>query len=48
MSDNVSNPTLLILVVQVGRLRHLGRCCPFRVSWRAVSFPLAAVIMEED
>ncbi len=34
--------TLFILTVLLGRLRMLGRCCPFRVSWWAVSFPLAA------
>lgn len=34
---------LFVLVVLVGRLRDLPRCCPFRVSWWAVSFPLAAM-----
>jgi tellurite resistance protein len=34
--------TLFILAVLLRRLRHLGTCCPFRVSWWAVSFPLAA------
>jgi tellurite resistance protein len=34
--------TLFILIVLVGRLRLLRQCCPFRVSWWAVSFPLAA------
>lgn len=34
--------TLFMLAVLLGRLRHLGRCCPFRVSWWAVGFPLAA------
>lgn len=34
--------TLFILAVLVGRLRYLSVCCPFRVSWWAVSFPLAA------
>ena len=33
---------LFILTVLVGRLRRLALCCPFRVSWWAVSFPLAA------
>lgn len=33
---------LFILAVLAGRLRHLGRSCPFRVSWWAVSFPLSA------
>ena len=33
---------LAILAVLVGQLRHLPFCCPFRVSWWAVSFPLAA------
>ncbi len=34
--------TLFMLGVLIGRLRYLGRCCPFRLSWWAVSFPLAA------
>jgi tellurite resistance protein len=34
--------TLFILAVLVGRLRVLRQCCPFRVAWWAVSFPLAA------
>ncbi len=34
--------TLFILAVLLGQLRHLPVCCPFRVSWWAVSFPLAA------
>ena len=34
--------TLFILAVLLGQLRHLTVCCPFRVSWWAVSFPLAA------
>ena len=34
--------TLCMLAVLVGRLRYLGRCCPFRVAWWAVWFPLAA------
>jgi tellurite resistance protein len=34
--------TLFILAVLLGRLRSLLTCCPFRVSWWAVSFPLAA------
>ena len=34
--------TLFVLAVLVGRLRDLPFCCPFRVSWWAVSFPLAA------
>ncbi len=34
--------TLFMLAVLLARLRHLPRCCPFRVSWWAVSFPLAA------
>ena len=31
-----------MLSVLLGRLRSLPACCPFRVSWWAVSFPLAA------
>nr|WP_321984301.1 SLAC1 anion channel family protein [uncultured Lichenicoccus sp.] len=34
--------TLFVLAVLVGQLRNLPLCCPFRVSWWAVSFPLAA------
>lgn len=33
---------LFILTVLIGRLRLLRHCCPFRVSWWAVSFPIAA------
>ena len=34
--------TLAVLAVLLGQMRYLARCCPFRVSWWAVSFPLAA------
>jgi tellurite resistance protein len=34
--------TLFLLAVLLGRLRNLLACCPFRVTWWAVSFPLAA------
>ena len=34
--------TLFVLAVLLTQLRHLPLCCPFRVSWWAVSFPLAA------
>lgn len=34
--------TLFMLAVLLARLRNLAACCPFRVSWWAVSFPLAA------
>jgi len=33
---------LFVLSVLMGRLRQLPECCPFRISWWAVSFPLAA------
>ncbi|NGZ88523.1 SLAC1 anion channel family protein [Duganella aceris] len=33
---------LFVLAVLLGRLRHLPHCSPFRVSWWAASFPLAA------
>jgi tellurite resistance protein len=33
---------LFVFVILVGLLRDLPRCCPFRVSWWAVSFPAAA------
>jgi tellurite resistance protein len=34
--------TMFLLAVLVGHLRNFARTCPFRVSWWAVSFPLAA------
>jgi tellurite resistance protein len=34
--------TMFMLAVLLGQLRNLPLCCPFRVSWWAVSFPLAA------
>ena len=34
--------TLFLLAVLLEQLRHLPVCCPFRVSWWSVSFPLAA------
>ncbi|QNK01505.1 SLAC1 anion channel family protein [Dyella telluris] len=34
--------SLFLLAVLIGQMRYLARCCPFRVSWWAVSFPLAA------
>jgi tellurite resistance protein len=34
--------TLFLLAVLLGQLRNLPLCCPFRFSWWAVSFPLAA------
>jgi tellurite resistance protein len=34
--------TLFVLAVLLNRMRYLLACCPFRVSWWAVSFPLAA------
>jgi tellurite resistance protein len=34
--------TLFVLAVLFGQMRYLTACCPFRVSWWAVSFPLAA------
>jgi len=33
---------VFLLAVLFTRLRHLPSCCPFRMSWWAVSFPLAA------
>ena len=33
---------LFVFVILIGLLRDLPRCCPFRVSWWAVSFPVAA------
>lgn len=34
--------SVFLLAVLLMRLRHLRECCPFRVSWWAISFPLAA------
>jgi tellurite resistance protein len=34
--------TLFLLAVVLGQLRYLPLCCPFRISWWGVSFPLAA------
>ncbi|WP_019906545.1 SLAC1 anion channel family protein [Methylobacterium sp. 77] len=34
---------LFVFAVLAGRLRDLPLCCPFRVSWWAVSFPSAAM-----
>ncbi len=34
--------TLFLLAVLLGRLRYLPLCSPFRMSWWAASFPLAA------
>jgi tellurite resistance protein len=34
--------TLFLLVTLLARMRYLLSCCPFRVSWWGVSFPLAA------
>lgn len=33
---------LFLLAVLLTQLRHLPSCCPFRMSWWAVSFPLAS------
>ncbi len=33
---------LFLFAVLVGKLIQLPQCCPFRISWWAVSFPLAA------
>lgn len=41
-SDALSTLTLFVLAVLVGQLWDLPHCCPFRVAWWAVSFPLAA------
>ena len=34
--------TLFVLAVLLNRMRYVVLCCPFRVAWWAVSFPLAA------
>jgi tellurite resistance protein len=33
---------LFLLAVLLPRLRHAALCCPFKVAWWAISFPLAA------
>ena len=40
--DSLYMLTLFLLAVLLAQLRNLAVCCPFRVSWWAVSFPLAA------
>ena len=35
--------TIFMVTILVGRLRRMLVCCPFRLAWWAVSFPLAAV-----
>ncbi|WP_281366324.1 hypothetical protein [Paraburkholderia fynbosensis] len=34
--------TLFLLAVLFGQMRYLASCCPFRLAWWAVSFPLLA------
>ncbi|MEX3815179.1 SLAC1 anion channel family protein [Paraburkholderia sp. BR13439] len=34
--------TLFFLAVLFGQMRYLAACCPFRLAWWAVSFPLSA------
>jgi tellurite resistance protein len=41
-SEALYTLTLFMLAVLIGQMRQLTICCPFRVSWWAVSFPLAA------
>ena len=41
-SDALFMLTLFMLTVLLGQLRNLPVCCPFRIAWWAVSFPLAA------
>ncbi len=41
-SESLYTLTLFVLAVLLGRLRNFLICCPFKVSWWAVSFPLAA------
>lgn len=41
-SDALFMLTLFFLAFSLGQMRYLRQCCPFRVSWWAVSFPLAA------
>ena len=37
--------TLFMLAILVGRLRGMLRCCPFRITWWAVSFPVASAAL---
>jgi len=41
-SDALFMLTLFMLAVLLGQLRNLPVCCPFRIAWWAVSFPLTA------
>ena len=41
-SDCLTMLAFFMLAVLLGQLRNLPVCCPFRVAWWAVSFPLAA------
>ncbi len=41
-SESLYMLMLFFLAVMLGQLRNLPTCCPFKVSWWAVSFPLAA------
>ncbi len=41
-AESLYTLTLFILTILLGRLREAAICCPFRISWWAVSFPLAA------
>ena len=37
--------TLFMLAILVGRLRRMLSCCPFRLTWWAVSFPVASAAL---
>lgn len=41
-AEGLFSVMLFLVTVLLGRLRRLAACCPFRVAWWAVSFPLAA------
>lgn len=41
-AESLYSLMLFLLTILIGRLRRLARCCPFRIAWWAVSFPLAA------
>jgi len=41
-SEGLFALTLFVLAILLGQLRNLPLTCPFRISWWAVSFPIAA------
>ena len=42
-AESLYGLTIFMVTVLVGRLRRMLVCCPFRLAWWSVSFPLASV-----